>query len=202
MVAGLVKPASPGIHKQHQERNVTIDRSRTWHLSDLTDFDAENGFRYEIIDGELIVTPAPGRPHGIVASLLDGALRAVLATHRPSWCLLVQPISLEIEVDGKVYHCEPDMSVFDAPAKAVAQDDSIMPVIVIEIVSPGNPENDYVRKPPVYALMGICEYWIVDPANRAVIFLALGDDGYELRQHSDLLPELDVTKAALFDDLA
>lgn len=42
------------------------------------------------------------------------------------------------------------------------------PDFIIEIVSPGNPEDDYVRKLYYYQKYGVREYWIVDPQRKSV----------------------------------
>ncbi len=90
--------------------------------------------------------------------------------------MAIQPINLEYETDAVTYQCQPDLCVFDQPLEAVVADETLQPVIVIEIVSPGNPENDYIWKVEAYARMGIPEYWIVDPGNRAITFLRLITD--------------------------
>ena len=42
------------------------------------------------------------------------------------------------------------------------------PDFIIEIVSPGNPADDYIRKLYYYKNAGVCEYWIVDPRRRTI----------------------------------
>jgi len=42
------------------------------------------------------------------------------------------------------------------------------PDFIIEIVSPGNPSDDYIRKAYYYQKYGVREYWIVDPKRRIV----------------------------------
>lgn len=50
--------------------------------------------------------------------------------------------------------------------------------LVAEVVSPDDPERDYVRKRADYAEAGIPEYWIVDPRQPEITILTLGPDGY------------------------
>jgi Uma2 family endonuclease len=146
---------------------------RRYRLADLTQLPRENGYRYEIFAGELIMTPAPNRLHSVMAGRLIHLIDAALREQHTGWYLMAQPINLEHETADSTIHCEPDLCIFDQPAATVVADSALMPVIVIEIVSPGNPENDYVRKVDAYAVLGIPEYWIVDPANRAVTYLEL-----------------------------
>ena len=116
--------------------------------------------------------------------------------------MAIQPINLEYETDAVTYQCQPDLSVFDQPLEAVVADETLQPVIVIEIVSPGNPENDYIWKVEAYARMGIPEYWIVDPGNVAITFLRLiigaQANQYEQRPASGLLSELTIAPTDLF----
>ena len=52
--------------------------------------------------------------------------------------------------------------------------------LVIEVVSPDDPERDWVVKRQEYARAGIPEYWLVDRRSRMITVLCLGNDGYEL----------------------
>ena len=183
-----------------------LDRSRTFRLVDLAYFPSEDGLRYEILAGELVVSPAPGRKHGAVAGRLIEILQSALKRLQPQWCLMSQPINLQLESEDITYHCEPDLSIFDRPLEAVVADDTLLPVIVIEIVSPGNPENDYVRKVEAYRAFGIPEYWIVDPGNRGVTYLALvataQGQHFVPVERSGFLPEVALEPAILFAGLA
>lgn len=185
-----------------QTEHPRVDRPRYWRLADLAQFSEENGFRYEIINGELVVTAAPARPHGVVASRLALWIPQHFVEHEKKWSLIAQPINLEMETEDATFHCEPDLSIFDQPFEQVLANEERLPVIVIEIVSPGNPDNDYVRKVQAYAALQIPEYWIVDPRHRTVTFLELRGEGpqrhYERLERSQLLPELAPNVDALF----
>jgi Uma2 family endonuclease len=195
------QPVPKTVH--HPPSAGTIDGSRYWRLADLAELSVENGFRYEIVDGELIVTPAPNRRHGNVATQITDLVLDILKHHHPGWSIISQPINLERETEERTFHCEPDLSIFDRPAREVVADDSIFPVIVIEIVSPSNPANDYVAKVEAYAFLGIPEYCIVDPRNQAVTYLHLDPETgrYQQAAGSALLPELDMEPDTLFADL-
>lgn len=176
-----------------------------YRLIDLPTLPTEDGHRYEIIDGGLIVTPAPARPHGIIASRIAYEITRYCKQNRPEWSLIAQPINLEMETEDTTYHCEPDLSIFDQPSEAIVANDTLLPVIVIEIVSPGNPENDYVRKVSAYAAIGIPEYWIVDSRHNTVIFLELTTVGkrshYTKIDNSQLLPETNLALDEIFAGL-
>lgn len=89
-----------------------------------------------------------------------------------------------MEKDGKceVFHAPYDVKLSDDPLTIVQPDIMVIcdpekidekrcngaPDFIIEIVSPGNPENDYVRKLYYYEKSGVREYWIVDPERKIV----------------------------------
>jgi len=179
--------------------------AKRYRLADVPAFPTENGYRYEIIDGELIVTPAPARPHAALAVRLTLWLSQSLSKQRPDWCLITQPFVLETETETTTYYCEPDLGIFDQPLEAFISDEELLPVIVIEIVSPGNPENDYVRKVNAYAAIGISEYWIVDSCHHTITFLELTPAGsyrqYVKIDNSQLLPENELVLDEIFAGL-
>lgn len=196
--------AAPAMAGSGRRRHA--NRAQRFRLIDLTHIPIEDGFRYEILEGELVVTLAPGRPHAVVAMRLMANILNAVTEAGLEWTVLGQPINLDFENATTTNHCEPDMSIFKAPAHAVATDTTLTPHIVIEIVSPGNPENDYVRKVEAYAMMGIPEYWIVDPGNRAVTYLLLNETiaGYRYtgQPASTALPELQMAPETLFEGIS
>lgn len=195
-----VTTAPPRTAVSHQQAKPFPPKR--YRLADVPAFPTETGFRYEIIDGEMIVTPAPSRLHAALAVRLTHWLSQTLNKQHPDWCLITQPFSLEAETETTTYHCEPDLGIFDQPLEAFIKDEELLPVIVIEIVSPGNPENDYVRKVNAYAAIGIPEYWIVDSRHRTITFLTLTVTGsqryYAKIDASQLIPEYELELDEIF----
>nr|HRJ44320.1 hypothetical protein [Caldilineaceae bacterium] len=72
MTQARVAPAPPA--RAASKRQPKPLPAKRYRLADVSAFPTENGYRYEIIDGELIVTPAPARPHGIIASRIAYAM--------------------------------------------------------------------------------------------------------------------------------
>lgn len=68
---------------------------------------------------------------------------------------------------------------------------------IIEIVSPGNPENDYIKKLNLYKNAGVREYWIVDPMCKRVIVYQLEESRFEM----DTFSFKDNVKVNLYHDL-
>jgi Uma2 family endonuclease len=144
---------------------------RPWTVDDLDGLPGD-GFRYEIFDGSLLVTPAPGTPH----------VRAASRLHR----VLVRQAPEEMEIgQGAGVHPDetnfyiPDLfvvrsAVMDSDGRGFSPSDLLL---AVEVVSPSNPGNDLVLKRHAYAVAGIAEYWIVDGRDRTLRVLRLESPG-------------------------
>ena len=122
--------------------------------------------RYELVDGELLVTPSPGRPHQEAVALLLLALRSYLE-REPVGQALPSPSDVELEPEDLR---QPDLFVVPrAEWKRVVRDD--FPVhelmLAIEVLSPSSSRHDRVRKRPGYQRR-VPEYWIVDLEARLI----------------------------------
>ena len=71
------------------------------------------------------------------------------------------------------------------------------PDFVIEIISPSNPSDDYIRKLYYYKNYGVREYWIVDPRNQTILVYFFEQDSFNVRQYSFQ----DKIKVNIYDDL-
>lgn len=144
---------------------------RPWTIADL-DALPDDGFRYEIFDGSLLVTPPPGMPH----------VRSTARLHR----LLVKlaPDDVEVGEGAGVYPNDTNFYIpdlFVAPAEALeGEGRGFVPgdlLLAVEVVSPSNPGNDLVLKRHAYAAAGIREYWILDRRDRTLRVLRLSGPG-------------------------
>lgn len=172
------------------------------HLLELPD----DGKRYEIIDGELYEMPSPSWIHQVILDNLMALLRP-LAVARGSR-MFVAPLDLFLAGGRPV---QPDLFYLGPNWKELRTGRGIegVPELVIEILSPSNPDHDRVRKRELYARAGVQEYWLVDPEARVIEVLALRDGEYE--QHaraegqqpvrSSVFPELSFTAELVFADV-
>lgn len=139
--------------------------------------DAPNdGYRREIIDGSLIVTPAPDGGHQLAVVRLAAML---LLAQTPEAMTLVAPFDWH-HADGGVV--EPDLLVirrsdFDADGPLSP---SATPMLVVEILSPSNPQLDLAVKRALYERLGVPAYWIVDPKRLTLLALRLVDGAYAM----------------------
>ena len=67
---------------------------------------------------------------------------------------------------------------------------------IIEVVSPGNPGHDYLKKKELYKRAGVREYWIVDPQNKSINVIDTED-----KEEPDHYIFSDKVKAGIYDDL-
>ncbi|MGH9277840.1 MAG: Uma2 family endonuclease [Acidimicrobiales bacterium] len=151
------------------------DPARPFTYEDLEDL-PEDGYRREIIGGSLIVTPAPNARHQLVVAqllaLLHSAKTATIA-------VLTAPYDWRLPDGGSV---QPDLVVvrrddvdLDGPLPASAR-----PLLVVEVLSPSNPEQDRAVKKALYEQLGVPAFWLVDPATPSIAVFRLHRGRYQL----------------------
>ena len=158
--------------------SITPDRSRRdWTAEELALL-PDDGNRYEIVDGELLVTPAPTWTHQGAA----GALYRLISAYAEPLGLfcLIAPADVAFSRRTVV---EPD--VFVVPRR----DDGALPrdfreagrlMLAVEILSPSSARADRFVKRAAYLANGVPDYWIVDTANRFVERWRPGDETPEV----------------------
>jgi Uma2 family endonuclease len=134
----------------------------------------DDGRRYELLDGGLIVSPRPGMVHQFVGSRLFLALNSACPA---DLCVMYEP-GVEL---GPQTEFAPDLVVIQmdqvAGAKMVEP-----PLLVVEIRSPSTALIDLNRKKRAYERFGVPSYWIVNPdlAGPEFTIFELRDGRYEL----------------------
>lgn len=130
----------------------------------------------EFVAGVAAVTPQPSPLHQMV--LL--ALGRVLADAAPADLRVVGPVDWVL-ARAPLHVRQPDLAVITR-AQVDAPRLESPPVLAVEILSPGSRERDLVVKARVYAEAGLPWYWVVDPAEPAL--LVLRNDGGSFRRHA------------------
>jgi Uma2 family endonuclease len=141
---------------------------------DLEAYDDER-WRYEIINGELVVSPSASPKHGDVLMRLILAFANVVEERRLGR-VLTAPIDLELSPNNIVV---PDL-LFATHERLKIEKSHLVaaPDLVVEVVSPSSRTRDYITKRVLYEGAGVAEYWIVDPKRRTVDVLALVNGRY------------------------
>ena len=153
-------------------------RAGGWTYEDLLRLRGEGG-RYEVIDGELYELPGANWDHATaVISLI-----AILLPAARSVNALIRTAPLDVFIPG-TDPVQPDVLVLMPDQLDLVSRRGVegAPALVIEVLSPSNPEHDRVRKRAVYARGGVREYWLVDPGARTIEVLVL--DGGEYGTHA------------------
>lgn len=125
----------------------------------------DDGNRYEVVWGELLVTPAPRPWHQIVLARLQLALGNHLDRHPTSY-LLASPADISWSPDVLV---QPDLFVVPIGEVRKLEWNHIKGLILaVEVLSPSTARYDRFTKRRLYQQVGIPHYWVVDAEARAV----------------------------------
>jgi Uma2 family endonuclease len=164
----------------------------------------ETGPRYQLIEGDLYMAPAPKRYHQDISFNLEFILRQYIEKHRI----------------GRVYHApfdvyldehnvfQPDI-VFVSNARLSILTDAGAegaPDLVVEILSPKTAKLDRISKHRVYVRSGVQELWIIDPEQKRIEIYLLSKDaatpaavyGEEDEFESAFFPGLRLNAAKIF----
>jgi Uma2 family endonuclease len=132
---------------------ILYDRPLTWDDLQRT---PEDGLRYELVDGVLLVSPAPNHVHQRVVSNLIGLLRDALV---PGLEVLTAPFDWYVS----------ETTVFEPDVLVVRTSDltdrwlGAPPVLAVEVLSPSTRLRDLGLKRRAYEGCGLDWYWVVDP---------------------------------------
>ena len=141
------------------------EHAPTW-TADLVRALPDDGRRYELVSGELIVTPAPRGMHQVAVTelirRLDPWLRATRLGH-----LLISPADISLGEDEVL---QPDLFVYRTATGRPLRDwsDITELLLVIEVTSPSSARYDRTLKRRRYQRAGVPEYWVVDTDARLV----------------------------------
>jgi Uma2 family endonuclease len=137
-----------------------------------------DGRRYELHDGELSVTPAPGTRHQRVIGAMYVLLRAHVNERRLGEVFL-SPVDCILSDTTVV---QPDLVYLDPTRARLVSARGIegAPTLAVEILSPSTTTIDRSRKRRLYADHGLPYYWIVDPEAGAIEAYALTEGRYAL----------------------
>jgi Uma2 family endonuclease len=133
--------------------------------------------RYELLDGDLVMTPAPGERHQSVSALLTSRLFQFVTENRLGR-VYAAPFDVVLSNTDVV---QPDLLFVSNERADVVTAANVQgaPDLVVEILSPSSVERDRTLKRRLYARHGVSEYWIVDTDARTATVLLLQDGEFE-----------------------
>lgn len=168
----------------------------------------DDGKRYELIDGVLVEMPGPSWMHGDIVGELFSLIRAYVQSHHPGGKVLTAPVDVWLSdyrvVQPDILYIRPGRpDVFARPPAVRGASD-----LVVEVLSPSNPEHDLLIKYAIYEQTGVPEYWILNREAATISVNVLRDGRYVERPlvnglaMSEVLPGFEIDVAALFAGVA
>lgn len=122
--------------------------------------------RYELIDGELYMVPAPSPYHQAIAGRIEAKLRIFVAERG-----LGEVLGAPCDVYFSHYDVvQPDILYIRSKRVGIIKENCVEgpPDLVVEILSPSSRDRDLEMKRKLYSRHGVREYWIVDPDGKTV----------------------------------
>jgi Uma2 family endonuclease len=165
----------------------------------------DDGYRYEVIDGVLYMSPPPLIRHQRSSIRIVDIFLAYLKLH-PLGELLYAPVG--VRLPNQSVPLQPDIVFVRAEHLAIIGENYIegVPDLVMEVLSPSNWLYDRREKLRVYQEAGVPEYWIVDPRAQTIEIYVLEQGVYQLAGQysrgavaaSRVLPGFEVPVEAIF----
>lgn len=131
--------------------------------------------RYELLGGELVMTPSPNTYHqGILMNLLR--LMDTFVRNHQLGTVYLAPLDVVLGQDV----VQPDLMFISKERANIIEVAEIRgaPDLIVEILSPSTAERDRTYKRTLYARHGVQEYWLVDPDTKTIEVLSLDKAGY------------------------
>ncbi|RYE34722.1 MAG: Uma2 family endonuclease [Sphingobacteriaceae bacterium] len=164
----------------------------------------EEGAPFQLINGDLIMSPAPIAYHQILSGRLFKLIDNHVEKYDPNGICLYAPIDVVLD-DENIF--QPDLIYISAERKTELLQNRIMgaPDLVIEILSPSTAYYDLRQKKDIYERYGVKEYLIIDPIKKDAELYVLENE-FVLKQKAQqngfinltILPGLQIDLQRLF----
>ena len=136
--------------------------------------------RYELIEGELYMTPSPITNHQRISRKIEFLLEKFV-TENELGEIFDAPYDVYFDDENVV---QPDILFISKDRLNIIGDKNLQgaPDLVIEILSESNAYRDLIQKKKLYSKHGVKEYWIVVPGEKTIDIHILKDKAYQLYQ--------------------
>lgn len=138
-----------------------------------------DGWIYEVIEGELFMSPAPQTPH----QRSKGNLFVAFWNYAEDYDTgMVLDAPYDVLLPGLANPVQPDIIFVIKERLDIVKDERVegVPDIIVEVLSPWNWNMDRGKKFLIYAKAGVREYWMVDPRARTIELYGLRGSTYAL----------------------
>ncbi len=162
---------------REKEPAYRIDPDKTYTYQDYLELPEEPGYRYEVLDGELVRDPSPNLPHQRVSRRLQRMLEDYFWQVDPQGEVFNAPLDVTF---GERTVVQPDLFYIAGEQRQIMERTRIdgAPALVVEVLSPGNTRKDQIRKLTIYLRAGVRHYWLVDPDAKFLQCFSLREDAY------------------------
>ena len=164
----------------------------------------DDGKRYELIEGDLYVTPAPNTPHQRTSRNLEFLLLQHARAHDLGE-VYYAPFDV---IFGRTSVVQPDILFVRRDRIGIITERGVegAPDLVVEILSPSTQEQDHGIKQLLYLRYGVAHYWLADPVAMSLTEHVLAERQYVIRAthvapaqaRTALFPELAIDLAEVF----
>lgn len=151
--------------------------------------------RIEVFDGIAYDMASPSQEHQIISMELSTVLNTYLKEKRGACRVFHAPFDVKLS-DQPLTIVQPDLMIVCDKNKLDGKRCNGAPDFIIEIVSPSNPADDYIRKLYYYKNAEVREYWIVDPRRKTVTVNYFDGNMFNVQYSFD-----SIIKVNIYDDL-
>ena len=151
--------------------------------------------RVEVFDGVVYDMASPSQIHQTILTELLVIIRNYIKSKGGNCSVFPAPFDVKLS-DKPLTIVQPDLMIICDKDKLDGKRCNGAPDFIIEIVSPSNPADDYIRKLYYYKNYGVREYWIVDPRRKTVTV-----NYFEGNIVSVQYPFDSIIKVNIYDDL-
>jgi Uma2 family endonuclease len=136
--------------------------TKRWTLEEVHSL-PDDGNKYELVRGELFVTPPPSAEHETISARLTRILDPYVEANGLGFVYRPRAV---MRFDGS--EVEPDLMVRQRPDADASWDNAPVPVLVVEVLSGITRRRDQLQKRSLYMDAGVAEYWMIDPERETV----------------------------------
>lgn len=151
--------------------------------------------RAEVFEGVICDMASPSQIHQALSMELSNIIYNYIKSKKGSCQVLSAPFDVKLS-DRPLTIVQPDIMVICDKDKLDGKRCNGAPDFIIEIVSPGNPSDDYIRKLYYYKNADVREYWIVDPRRKTVTVNYFEENMLNIQYSFD-----STIKVNIYDDL-
>lgn len=200
----VIQALSEVVKEKHQDYKA---KSKTYTYQDYLVLPEEPGYRYEVLEGELVKEPSPNLLHQRISRELEFLLIAYFKQTDPKGEVFDAPLDVTFQ---DITVVQPDILYVAGNQLDIMKKTRIVgaPTLTVEIISDSSWRKDRMTKLQIYQKAGVQHYWLVNPLDSTFECFALKDRVYSLVasgmdddvvEHPDF-PDLTIPLAELWHD--